>query len=154
MSNIINKKVTINVNDVFTQEVMDNMHDAALFAMEYAKENGKDIEKVACDVIAYNIDKAIEDSLDKVLIKALPKSLDWKNKNLIDIFDEIKDILDLFDIVSLKKHKIKVKLNDEKTKDDIISWQALIKEDYPELKMNMIKLKEKDTYKIEISKIE
>ena len=105
MSNIINKKVTINVNDVFTQEVMDNMHDAALFAMEYAKENGK-------------------------------------------------DILDLFDIVSLKKHKIKVKLNDEKTKDDIISWQALIKEDYPELKMNMIKLKEKDTYKIEISKIE
>lgn len=148
------KEIKLDLNEVFNDEWLNNVYSAAVIAMDYGKNTNKDIEEIAKSVIDYNIEKKLEETILTTLFNNLPKKLNWKEKNLIEAFDEFKEILDICSISNFNKYNFTLILDEsEFTKKTINLWQDLAKKDYPELKITILPLKTKNNYKIQIVKI-
>ena len=150
MSNIKNE-IELDLNEIFNDDWLNNVYNAAILAMCYGKDKDKDVEEIAKSVIDYNIEKQLEECVLTTLINTLPKRLNWKNKNLAEAFNDFKEILDICSISKFKKYKLHLTIDPSPAfKKTLFLWQDLAKQDYPELQLTIHELKTKNTYRIEI----
>jgi len=150
-----NKEIKIDLEKVFNDEWLTNVYNAALVAMDHTKNKDGNVEETARSVIDYNIEKRLEETILTELKKSLPKSINWKNKNLVEAFDEFKQILDICDVVDFKKLNIKINIGDSKiTEQNLQHWKNIANIDYPNLELSTTKLENKNNiYKVEITKL-
>lgn len=143
-----------NLDDIFTDEWYNNVIKATDFALEHNKSNVNE-EALIKYIIDYNIVKQLQEKVLDNLVNTLPKQIDWRNKDIVNIFNEFKDLVDSCNICSkFKKYSVKLIL-DENTcaANELFIWKDLVNSSYPNLKLILNKLKLKNQYKLQIIKL-
>lgn len=125
------------MNKIFDQEWYDTVMEATVLACDNADKIGMKREDIIDQVINYNINKRIEDVILNSLIEGLPKSLDWKNIDVIEAFEDFKNIVDSCDICpSFVDYSVKIQLNkSNRIKQELFEWKELVNNNYPALKL-------------------
>lgn len=141
------------LDDIFTQEWYENVIKAANYASEHY--DGSDLEKigVAYDVVSYNIEKVLQESVLNTLVDSLPKSFDWSHGDVIQAFNEFKDIIDSCNTCpKFTKYSCKVFLGTSNVlKNQFLLWKELVNDEYPKLFLKVSNLKKENNYRIDIS---
>ena len=129
-----NKEIHIDLEEIFNEEWLGNVYNAAIVAMDHVKSKNGNIEETVRTVVDYNIEKKLEETILVKLKDSLPKSINWQDKNLIEAFDEFKEILDICDVVNFKKHNLKINIGNSKiTEQNLQHWKNIANIDYPNL---------------------
>ena len=145
-----------NLDEIFTQDWYDNVVKAANFAMQNTKNKNISDEALALYIIDYNINKRLHEKVLENLVSTLPKIINWENKDLIDAFNEFKDIIDSCDICpNFKKYKAKIITGQSGLMtNEFLLWKELVNTHYPKLNLVTTPLKTKNHYTLEITKID
>jgi len=145
----------IDLDSIFTEEWYQNITSAAIYALAHLKiEDEKARDRLALKIIDYNIEKAIKEAVLSNVLEELPKTLNWKNKQVTKAFTEFKDIIDTCCICPTFK-EFKVKILFKKASIllmHLLDWKNLVKEYYPEIEISVISTKDPNAFYLKLEK--
>lgn len=143
------------IDDLFDQEWYDNVMKATELALDNSDKINMDPDDLISYIVDYNIQKRLHEKILNSLVDTLPTKINWKNTDILDAFNEFKDIIDSCDICpSFKKYKAKIFIkNSSKLKKELFMWEELVNENYPNLKVTVKPLKMKNQYSLTVNNI-
>ena len=152
----MNKVCTdIDLDSIFTEEWYQNITSAAVYALTHLNtidEKAKD--RIALQIVDYNIEKAIKNALLSGLMDTLPKTLNWKNKQVTTAFTEFKDIIDTCCICpAFKEYKVKILF--KKTSillAEFLNWNKLVEKHYPNIGLSIIPTRDPYAFYLKLEK--
>ena len=152
MSRIYNN---IDLDSIFTEEWYQNITSAAVYALAHLKiEDEKIRDRLALKIVDYNIEKTIKEAVLSEVLNELPKTLNWKNKQITKAFTEFKDIVDTCCVCpKFKEYKVKILFKKASTLlMHLLDWKKLVNENYPEIEISITSTKDPNAFYLKLEK--
>lgn len=142
----------IDLDSIFNEEWYQNITQAAIYTFMHLNVDKTVRDQLALRIVDYNIEKRLKEVLLSDIINTLPKTINWKNKQITTAFREFKDIIDSCDICpALDEYKVKILLDkNSKILRYFEEWKNLTNEHYPTLNISILKTKDPNAVYLKI----
>lgn len=145
----------LDLDAIFTEEWYQNITSAAIYALMHIDTDDEKIkDQIALKIVDYNIERAIKEAVLSELVNTLPKTLNWKNKQVTKAFKEFKDIIDTCCVCpAFKEYKVKILFKKASILfREFMYWKKLVKEHYPTINLSVLSTPDPSAFYLKLEK--